>query len=130
MVPVLRGADRLPLEDVARGARELIERARSGKLAPGELQGGTATVSNLGAWGIRAGTPVLNPPESVLLFLGAVEPRPAVVDGKLAIRTRCTLSLAFDHRASDGARAAALTNDVRSSLEDPESLLRGYSRGQ
>jgi pyruvate/2-oxoglutarate dehydrogenase complex dihydrolipoamide acyltransferase (E2) component len=123
VVPVLRGADRLSLGELARRARELIERTRRGGLAPDELQGGTATVSNLGAWGIRAGTPVLNPPESVLLFLGAVEPRPAVMDGALAIRTRCTLSLAFDHRATDGARAAALTNAVRSFLQDPGSLL-------
>lgn len=122
-VPVLRGADRLSLEALARRSRGLIERARSGGLAPDELQGGTATVSNLGAWGIRAGTPVLNPPESVLLFLGAIEPRPAVVDGALAIRTRCTLSLAFDHRATDGARAAALTNAVRGLLEGPEALV-------
>jgi pyruvate/2-oxoglutarate dehydrogenase complex dihydrolipoamide acyltransferase (E2) component len=123
VVPVVRSADRLSLEEIARASRALIERARAGKLEPAELQGGTATVSNLGAWGIRAGTPVLNPPESVLLFLGAIEPRPKVVDGALAIRTQCTLSLAFDHRTTDGARAATLTNAVRKLLEDPGALV-------
>jgi pyruvate/2-oxoglutarate dehydrogenase complex dihydrolipoamide acyltransferase (E2) component len=123
VVPVVRGADRLSLDEITRASRALIERARAGRLEPDDLQAGTATVSNLGAWGIRAGTPVLNPPESVLLFLGAIEPRPKVIDGALAIRTQCTLSLAFDHRVTDGARAAALTRAVRSLLEDPRALL-------
>lgn len=119
LVPVVHGADRLSLAEVTAAVRDLAGRARAGALTPVEMAGGTATVSNLGAFGITAGTPVLNPPESVLLFLGAVEDRPAVVDGRLAVRPMATLSLAFDHRTTDGAAAARFSAAVRDRLQTP-----------
>jgi pyruvate dehydrogenase E2 component (dihydrolipoamide acetyltransferase) len=123
VVPVLRGAERKALTELARAARELAEKARAGALGHDEVTGGTATVSNLGAFGIRAGTPVLNPPEAVLVFVGAVEERVIALAGAPAVRPLCTLSIAYDHRVADGASAARLTRRVRELLEEPTPLL-------
>jgi pyruvate dehydrogenase E2 component (dihydrolipoamide acetyltransferase) len=122
VVPVVRNADRLALPELARLVAELRDAARDGALAPDALRGGTATVSNLGAYGIRSGTPVLNAGESVLLFLGAVEERAVASQGQLSVRRLATLSLAFDHRAVDGAAAARFSARVKQLLETPDAL--------
>jgi pyruvate dehydrogenase E2 component (dihydrolipoamide acetyltransferase) len=122
IVPVIAGADRRSLADVSSTLRELAERARANRLTAGDVSGGTATLSNLGSFGIRAGTPVLNPPESVLVFLGAVEDRVVAVSGEIVVRRMATLSVAFDHRATDGASAARFTTTLRDLLEDPGAL--------
>jgi pyruvate dehydrogenase E2 component (dihydrolipoamide acetyltransferase) len=120
VVPVVRGADRLSLGEVAREARRLAEKARAAGLSAEDFGVGTFTVSNLGAFGIRAGTPVLNPPEAMLVFVGAIEPRPAVRDGAVVARTMVTLSIAYDHRVADGADAARVSRRIRERLEQPE----------
>ncbi len=121
VVPVVRGADRLPLLAIAREARRLAEKARSAGLDREDFGAGTFTVSNLGAAGIRAGTPVLNPPESVLVFVGAVEERAVVRAGAIVARPTLTLSIAYDHRVADGADAARVTSRIRGLLESPAS---------
>ena len=114
VVPVVHDADRRPLAEVAAAVRELGERARAGKSSPADLLGGTATVSNLGAHGVDAFTPILNPPQSAILGIGrialrpTVEQGPAVEEGRLVAAPTCVLSLTFDHRVADGAPAAVL----------------------
>jgi pyruvate/2-oxoglutarate dehydrogenase complex dihydrolipoamide acyltransferase (E2) component len=122
---VIRGADRLSLLPLSREARRLAEAAREDRLEAADLAGGSFTVSNLGAFGIRCGTPVLNPPEAVLVFVGAVEERPVVRDGAIVARPTLTLSIAYDHRVADGAAAARVTRRVRELLESPAEWATG-----
>jgi len=121
VVPVVRGADRLSLLAISRESRRLAAKARGDGLDPEDFGAGTFTVSNLGAFGIRAGTPVVNPPEAVLVFVGAVEDRPVVRDGAILARPTVTLSIAYDHRVADGAAAARVTARIRALLESPVS---------
>jgi pyruvate dehydrogenase E2 component (dihydrolipoamide acetyltransferase) len=120
LAPVLRAAERKSLLEVAEQSQTLIERARAGKLTAAEMQGGVFTITNLGAYGIDAFTPVINYPELAILGLGAVR-REAVVlaDGRIAPRERMTLSLTFDHAALDGVPAAAFLHDVAAALAAP-----------
>jgi pyruvate dehydrogenase E2 component (dihydrolipoamide acetyltransferase) len=124
LVPVVRDVGRLPLAEVAARSRDLIDRGKSGRLSAAEMQGGMFTITNLGAYGIDAFTPVINYPEVAILGLGAIR-REAVVlpDDTLAPRDRITLSLTFDHRALDGAPAAAFVRDLRAAVENPAALL-------
>ena len=116
-VPVVKNADQLDLAALSAACRDAIERARSDRLLYDERVGASATVSNLGQHGIMAGTPVINGPEALLAFAGAVEQRAVVRDGALAVRTMMTLSIAFDHRVVDGVAAAAFVATVKSRLE-------------
>jgi pyruvate/2-oxoglutarate dehydrogenase complex dihydrolipoamide acyltransferase (E2) component len=128
VVPVVRDADRRPLAEVVAAVRELGERARAGKLSPPDLLGGTATVSNLGAHGVDAFTPVLNPPQSAILGVGrialrpTVEQGPAVEEGRVVAAPTCVLSLTFDHRVADGAPAAELLTAVATRMGDASYL--------
>jgi pyruvate dehydrogenase E2 component (dihydrolipoamide acetyltransferase) len=118
VVPVIRNADSLPLAVINRQIRELTERARRGTIGAGEMEGGTATVTNLGASGIDAFTPVLNPPESCILGVGRIMPRPVVREGALRAGLTCVLSLTFDHRVEDGAPAAQLLEALARLMND------------
>jgi pyruvate dehydrogenase E2 component (dihydrolipoamide acetyltransferase) len=123
VVPVIRDADRKPLTQVAREARELIGRARAGKLAAAELTGGTFTVSNLGMFGTDRFTAVINPPEAAILAVGAAVAEPAAVDGGVAVRRRMRLTLSIDHRALDGATGARFLAQLKQVLEQPLRIL-------
>lgn len=113
VVPVLRDAGRRPALELARELAQLVERAREGRLRSQDMEGGTATLTNLGAYQVDAFTPILNPPESVMLGVGRIAPRPFVAeDGSLAVRPTVHLSLTFDHRVADGAVAATLLERV------------------
>lgn len=107
LVPVIRDADRLGINQIADATRSLVERARGRTCTAEELSGGTFTVTNLGAFGIDAFTPIINYPETAVLGIGAIR-REAVLrdDGAMEARHRLTLSLTFDHRVTDGAPAA------------------------
>ena len=118
VVPVIRDADSRPLADIAAGVRDLASRARAGSLRPQDVLGGTATVTNLGAHGVDAFTPVLNPPQSAILGVGRIAERPVVEDGRLAAAWTCVLSLTFDHRVTDGAPAAELLAAVARRMMD------------
>ncbi|MCP3956358.1 MAG: 2-oxo acid dehydrogenase subunit E2 [bacterium] len=125
IVPVIRGADDLSLKGLARTANDLADRARSKKLNPEEVTGGTFTITNPGVFGSLFGTPVINQPQVAILGIGTIEKRPIVVtddDGgdMIAIRTMCYFALTFDHRLIDGADADYFMLAVKKTLETDE----------
>lgn len=122
MVPVVHHADREPLSEVAAAVRELSSRALAGKLRPGDVTGGTASISNLGAYGVDAFTPILNPPQSSILGIGRIAERPVVEGGAIVPAATCVLSLTFDHRVADGAPAAQLLDAIARRMADVQFL--------
>ncbi len=122
IVPVVKGADRLSLEEIARVSRELAERARAGRLTLEDVQGGTFTVSNLGMFGVEQFTAIINPPESAILAVGTVKPGLIIVDGRVAVGQMMRVTLSMDHRVADGAMAGRFLADLSAILEQPEGL--------
>jgi pyruvate dehydrogenase E2 component (dihydrolipoamide acetyltransferase) len=118
LVPVLRDVPSLTLAQVASRSRDLIERARQRKLTTQELQGGTFTVTNLGAFGIDAFTPIINYPECAILGVGRIQRRPVVIGDAIVARDQITLSLTFDHRIVDGAPAARFLQMLSGLIEN------------
>ncbi len=112
IVPVIAGAQRMTVREIAAATRALGERARAGQLRLEDVSGGTFTVTNLGAYGIDAFTPILNAGETGILGVGRIVEKPAVWRGEITRRSLMTLSLTFDHRAIDGAPAAAFLQSV------------------
>jgi pyruvate dehydrogenase E2 component (dihydrolipoamide acetyltransferase) len=119
VVPVIPGAERLSVAEIAAKRVDLVERARSAKLQQADLEGGTFTISNLGMFGVENFIAVLNPPQVSILAVGAVEEKPVVRDGEIVVRPLMSLTLTCDHRAVDGAVAAEFLATVRSMLEEP-----------
>ncbi|MGM0929643.1 MAG: dihydrolipoamide acetyltransferase family protein [Actinomycetota bacterium] len=122
-VPNIKDAHRLDLRRLAEALAELAETARAGKTAPSDLRGGTISITNIGVFGIDAGTPILNPGESAILAVGAVRRQPWEYRGDVALREVVTLSLSFDHRVVDGEQAGRFLADVGSILSDPGMAL-------
>ena len=120
LVPVIRNVDSSTLTQIAAQSQKLIAAARAGQLAAADMQGACFTLSNLGSLGVEAFTPVINPPESAILGIGAIV-REAVPldDGTFTARDRLTLSLTFDHRVNDGAAAARFLQTLRHLIEQP-----------
>ncbi len=123
LVPNVKHAGELSLPELARALQDLTETARAGKATPADLAGGTITITNVGVFGVDAGTPILTPGEAAILAFGQVRDAPWVVDGELAVRKACTLSLSFDHRIVDGELGSAFLRDVGAMLEDPVRML-------
>ena len=123
IVPKVRDADTLPLRELAVALAELTDTARAGRTAPGDLVGGTFTITNVGVFGVDTGTPILNPGEAAILAVGSIKPAPWVVDGELAVRTVGQLALSFDHRLVDGEQGSRFLADVGALLEDPGRAL-------
>jgi pyruvate dehydrogenase E2 component (dihydrolipoamide acetyltransferase) len=123
LVPNVKGADTLPLAALARAIEELSATARAGKATPADLAGGTISITNVGVFGVDAGTPILMPGEAAILAFGQVRDLPWVVNGELAARKVTTLSLSFDHRIVDGELGSAVLRDVGWMLEDPLRML-------
>jgi pyruvate dehydrogenase E2 component (dihydrolipoamide acetyltransferase) len=119
LAPVVRGVDRLTVRQIAAQSRELIARARAGRLRAEEMAGATFTVSNLGGLGIDAFTPVIHLPQCAVLGLGRIVREPVVVEDRVVPGDVTTLSLTFDHRAVDGAPAARFLDALRRRLERP-----------
>jgi pyruvate dehydrogenase E2 component (dihydrolipoamide acetyltransferase) len=118
LVPVLRGADQLELSAIAEKSVQLIEGARAGTLPPGQMSGGTITVTNVGASGpVETGTPIINPPECCVVAFGAIKPRPMVVQGQVVARSGAWISVSVDHRIVDGAMATEFLTALVSDLE-------------
>jgi pyruvate dehydrogenase E2 component (dihydrolipoamide acetyltransferase) len=117
VAPVVRDADGRSIVDIADAIDDLSRRAQVNQLRATDLEGGTATITNLGSYGIDAFTPIINPPQSAILGVGRIQPRPVVVHGQLVARNTCTLSLSFDHRVADGVPAAVLLNAVASGMQ-------------
>ena len=123
IVPVIQHADRLNLLGLAKTANDLADRARSKKLSPDELQGGTFTITNPGVFGSLFGTPIINQPQVAILGVGAIAKRPVVdTDGEgndtIAIKTTAYFALTFDHRLVDGADGDQFMNDIKQTLLD------------
>ncbi|WP_314149058.1 dihydrolipoamide acetyltransferase family protein, partial [uncultured Leifsonia sp.] len=123
LVPVIRDADGLSLADLAGAIRSLAETARAGRTPPAELVGGTITITNVGVFGVDAGTPILTPGEAAILAVGAVRRQPWEHRGEIALRDVLTLVLTFDHRIADGEQASRFLADVGRVLADPAAVL-------
>lgn len=123
MVPNLKDADRMSLLELARALSTLTETARAGKTTPADLSGGTISITNVGVFGIDAGTPILNPGEAAILAMGAVRRTPWEYQGDIALRSVMTLSLSFDHRLVDGEQGSRFLADIGTILSDPGMVL-------
>ena len=119
VTPVIADADRKTVVQISREMRQLVEQARAGSLPAGASAGGTFSVSNLGALGVREFTAVINPPQAAILAVGAAQARAVVAHGQLAVATMMTVSLSADHRAIDGAVAARWLAAFQRHLENP-----------
>ena len=120
VVPVIRNADRLSLQELAKQSRELAEKAQKKKLFPLDYEGGTFTVSNLGMFGVDNFIAIINPPQCAILAIGQVAPRVVPHGEGIAVRPMMTMSLSADHRVVDGAIAARFLQEVKRLLERPE----------
>jgi 2-oxoisovalerate dehydrogenase E2 component (dihydrolipoyl transacylase) len=127
VVPNIKDAQDLSLVDLATALGELTGVAREGKTQPAEMSGGTFTITNVGVFGIDAGTPIINPGESAILCFGAIKKQPWVVDANgedsIVVRHVTTLALSFDHRHIDGESGSRFLSDVAGMVEDPASSL-------
>jgi pyruvate dehydrogenase E2 component (dihydrolipoamide acetyltransferase) len=123
ITPIIRDAGRKGLAQISTEMKELAGKAKDGKLQPHEFQGGTASLSNLGMFGTKQFDAVINPPQAMILAVGAGEQRPWVIDGALGIATVMSATGSFDHRAIDGADGAALMQAFQQLVENPMGLV-------
>ena len=123
ITPVITEADTKSLSVISTEMKALAAKAREGKLMPHEYQGGTASLSNLGMFGIKQFDAVINPPQGMILAVGAGQQAPYVVDGELAVATVMHASGSFDHRAIDGADGAQLMEAIKQLCENPMGLV-------
>lgn len=122
VVPIVRDADKKSFADLERDIANFAGRARDGKLKLEDLQGGTFTITNGGVYGSLFATPILNPPQSGILGMHKIMPRPVAVDGKVEVRPMMYLALSYDHRAIDGKEAVTFLIKVKECIEDPKKL--------
>ena len=120
---VIRDCDRKSLAQIASEARELVGRARDGRMKPDDMVGGTFTISNLGMFDVDHFIAIINPPQAAILAVGSVAQTPVVVDGQLAVGTRMKMTISADHRVTDGAEAARFMQAVTANLEQPMRLV-------
>lgn len=123
VVPVINRADRLTLAQVTERRRQLVERARAGRLRLEDQQGGTFTISNLGMYAVDAFSAIVNQPQAAILAVGRIRERLVPVNGLPQVRQTLRLTLSCDHRAVDGARAAAFLTELGDLIEEPAALL-------
>ena len=124
IVPVIKRAQGMSVMELSRAIADLAERARNRRLMPGEVEGGTFTITNHGSFGSLLGMPIINQPQLAILGVGVIEKRPVAVDDAIAVRLRAYLTLGFDHRIIDGAVADRFMAAVRRNIEQfDESLL-------
>lgn len=123
VVPVLRDADRLTFAEIESRISELSQKAQDRRLTLADLEGGTFTISNGGIYGSLLSTPILNPPQTGVLGMHAIQERPVALDGQVVIRPMMYLALSYDHRLIDGREAVGFLKLIKTYLEDPEQLL-------
>ena len=123
IVPNIKGAESLTLPELCAALNELVAVAREGKTQPADQAGGSFTITNVGVFGVDAGTPIINPGEAAILAFGAVRKQPWVVDDEIVPRWITTLALSFDHRLIDGEKGSTFLADVAGILEDPARAL-------
>jgi pyruvate dehydrogenase E2 component (dihydrolipoamide acetyltransferase) len=123
VVPVVHGADTLPLGAISARRREIAEGARTGRLRPEDVQGGVFTISNLGMFGVDAFQAIVNAPQAAILAVGRIVEKPVVRNGEIVARPTLTLTVSFDHRVVDGARGAEFLDTLASLVEEPTGLI-------
>ncbi len=123
MVPVLRHAEQLSFAGIEKGIADLAQKARENKISVADLQGGTFTITNGGIFGSMLSTPILNPPQSAILGMHAIQKRPVAVNDQVVIRPMMYLALSYDHRLIDGREAVSFLVRIKECLESPERLL-------
>jgi 2-oxoglutarate dehydrogenase E2 component (dihydrolipoamide succinyltransferase) len=123
VVPVLRDADRMSIAEIEARIVDAGKRAREGKLAIAEMQGGTFTISNGGVYGSMLSTPILNAPQAGILGMHRIEERPVVKNGEIVARPMMYLALSYDHRLVDGKEAVTFLVRVKECLEDPQRFI-------
>ena len=123
VVPNVKDAHALTLPDLAKALADLTEKTRAGKAQPADQQGGTVTITNIGVFGVDAGTPILNPGESAILAFGQIRKLPWVVDDQVVPRQVTDLALSFDHRVIDGELGSYVLRDIGAMLADPMTML-------
>lgn len=123
LVPKIEGVDEKNLVELASSISDLVDKAQSGDISAQEMQGGTFSITNIGAIGGEGFTPIINYPQVAILGLGKIQESAEVVDGEVEVRNTVKLSLSYDHRVIDGAEAARFMNDVIENLEEPEEML-------
>ncbi|MGH3354874.1 MAG: dihydrolipoamide acetyltransferase family protein, partial [Nocardioidaceae bacterium] len=123
VVPNIKDADQMSLRGLADGIGELTTTARDGKTQPAQMQGGSFTITNVGVFGVDAGTPIINPGESAILAMGAIRQQPWVHKGRIRPRWVTQLALSFDHRVVDGEQGSRFLADVAALVEDPANAL-------
>jgi 2-oxoglutarate dehydrogenase E2 component (dihydrolipoamide succinyltransferase) len=123
MVPVIRNADQLGMAGIEQAIAEAAKKARDGKIALSDLEGGVFTITNGGIFGSMLSTPILNSPQSAILGLHAINERPVAVAGQVVIRPMMYLALSYDHRLVDGREAVTFLVKIKQAIEDPSRLL-------
>ncbi|MCL4147403.1 UNVERIFIED_CONTAM: hypothetical protein GTU68_011313 [Idotea baltica] len=125
VVPVIRNAESMNYADIERTIMQLGEKAKGGSLAVEDMDGGTFTISNGGVFGSMFGTPVINPPQSAILGMHGIFDRPVARNGQVVIRPMMYIALTYDHRLIDGREAVTFLRKIKTSVEDPRSMLCG-----
>ena len=122
IVPVIHGVERMSLDQITARRTELVDLVRSGKLRPEDVAGGTFSITNLGMYGVDAFDAIVNPPQAAILAVGRIADRVVAVKGEPSVQPMMTLTLSVDHRAADGARAAAFLDTLASLLDKGTAL--------
>ena len=123
VTPVIKDAGNKSMLQISQEVKDLAGRARDKKLRPDEFDGGTVTVSNLGAWGIESFDAIVNPPQAAILSVGAIVEKPVVKDGQIVPGQRMNIGLSCDHRVIDGAVGAQFLNELKKLIENPALML-------
>ena len=123
VVPVIKDADTQSLPEIEKSILDYSLKARDGKLAIEEMQGGTFTISNGGVFGSLLSTPILNAPQTAILGMHSIQERPVAIDGQVVIRPMMYLAMSYDHRLLDGKEAVSFLVSIKEQLESPERLL-------
>ncbi|MCK5736720.1 MAG: 2-oxo acid dehydrogenase subunit E2 [Spirochaetaceae bacterium] len=123
LVPVVKEVNKLSISQLALKTTQLVEKGRRGKLIPGDMEGGTFTVSNIGIFGITSFTPIINQPQGAILGVCAIEEKLKLIDGEVQARQVMNLSISFDHRIVDGAESSVFFSRIRELLENPLVIL-------
>ena len=123
ITPIIKNADQKTIQQISKESKSLAKKARDGKLALEEFQGGTFSISNLGMFGIEEFTAIINPPDACILAVGAVRKEPAVVNDEIKAVSKMKVTLSCDHRAVDGATGAKFLQSLKNILENPVAVL-------
>jgi 2-oxoglutarate dehydrogenase E2 component (dihydrolipoamide succinyltransferase) len=123
MVPVMRGCDSASMADLEKQIASAATKARDGKITLADLEGGVFTITNGGTFGSLLSTPIINPPQSAILGMHAINDRPVALNGQVVIRPMMYIALSYDHRLVDGKQAVTFLVKVKQAIEDPTRLL-------